>query len=105
MRFILYQISKNILPIKNRINATNILYTGSNKSFPILWGKCLKLIIRYLYCTKYNEIKICNLYIHENVFHKKWHIDYKYFVYRVTQIFSDPMREMFKAYFNGLKLH
>ena len=66
-----YHMSKNMLPIKNRINATNILYTGSYKSFPILWEKCLKLIISHLYCTKYNEISICHLYIHENVFHKK----------------------------------
>ena len=39
------------------------------------------------------------LYIHENVLHKKWRKYDKYFVYRVTQKFSDPMREIFKAYF------
>ena len=30
------QISKNMLPTKNGINTTNILYTGSYKIFPIL---------------------------------------------------------------------
>ena len=91
-----------MLPIKNGINATNILYTGSYKSFPILCGKFLKLIITYLYCTKYNEINICHLYIHENIFYKKWHKDYKYFVYRLIHKFSDPMGKMFKAYYNEL---
>ena len=88
-----------MLPLKNGINAKNILYTGSYKSFLILWGKCLKLIITCLYCSKYNEINMCHLYIHVDFFHKKLHKDYKYFVYSVTQKFSDPMQEIFKAYF------
>ena len=88
-----------MLPIKNGTNATNILYTGSYKSFPILWEKCLKLIITYLFCTKYNEINICHLYMHENVFHKKWHKDYKNFICRVTQSFPTTAGN-FKEYFN-----
>ena len=65
-----YQVSKNMIPIKNSKNATSILYTDSYRSFSTLWGKCLKHIITYLYSTKYNEINICNLYIHENDFDK-----------------------------------
>ena len=38
-----FQISKNMLPTKNGINTTNILYTGSYKSVPILWGKIFKM--------------------------------------------------------------
>ena len=66
-----YEISKITIPIKNGLNAASILYTESYKSFRILWGKCLKLIITNLYCTKYNKINICHLCIYENVFHKK----------------------------------
>ena len=48
---------------KNGINSTNILYTSSYESFPIIMayeeGKFLKRILTYLHCTKYNEIKIC----------------------------------------------
>ena len=84
-----------MLLIKNVVNATGNLYTGSYKSFPILRGKCLKFIITNLYCTKYNEINVCHLYIQENIFHKKWHNDYKYFVFRVTQKLSNTMREFF----------
>ena len=39
-----------------------------------LWateGKIFKRILTYLYCTKHNEINMCHLYLHENVFHKK----------------------------------
>ena len=44
-----FQISKSILPTKNGINTTNILYTGSYKSFPILWRK--------MFITYFKEIK------------------------------------------------
>ena len=64
-----FQISKNMPPTKNDINTTNILNTGSYKSFPILWGKCLKCILTYLYYTKYDEINIYHLCMHKNVFH------------------------------------
>ena len=38
-----FQTLKNMLPTKNGINTTNILYTGSYKSFPILSGKIFKM--------------------------------------------------------------
>ena len=45
--------------LKNCINATNILYTGSLKTFLILMGEMFKVyILTYLYCTKYNEMNI-----------------------------------------------
>ena len=31
--------------------------------------KCLKFILTYLYCTKYDEINIYHLCMHKNVFH------------------------------------
>ena len=62
-------IYKSMFLIKNGTNAISILYTDSHKSFPILWRKLLKCILSYLYCTKYNEINVCHLHIHKNVFH------------------------------------
>ena len=37
---------------KNGINTTSVLYIGSNKSFPILWGKFLKRILTALTIMK-----------------------------------------------------
>ena len=87
------------------MNTTSTLYTGSYKIFRSYGGKCLNSILAYLYCAKYNEINVRHSYIHKNVFHKKWHKYYKYFVYRVTQKFPDPMREIFKEYFIIFILH
>ena len=50
--------------IKNDVKRTNIMCTGSHKSFPthsILRGKFLKRILTYLYSIKDNEINICHL--------------------------------------------
>ena len=58
-------------PYKNGVNNISILYTDSHKSFPILWGKCLKRILPNLCSIKYNKIYICHLDIHKNVFHTK----------------------------------
>ena len=55
--------------IKNGINATINLQTGSHKNFPILCGKFLKRILTYLFCINSNEINIRHLYMHKNVFH------------------------------------
>ena len=62
------QVYKNMVPLKNDVKSTNVLCTGSHKSFPILWGntfKVLRCIISYggnflkrLYCSKYNEINV-----------------------------------------------
>ena len=48
---------------KNGSNAISILYTGSHKSFPVLYGlwgggEFLKRTLTYLYCTKCNEINM-----------------------------------------------
>ena len=62
-----------MIPLRNDVKSTSILYTGSHKNFPIhygLWGKFLKHILTYLHCTKYNEIntrlfkytKVCAIY-------------------------------------------
>ena len=59
-----------MFPVKNDINSTNILYTGSHKNFPIhygLRGKLLKCILTYLYCTKYNEINMCYSDVQNNI--------------------------------------
>ena len=68
--------------------------TGSHKSFPIhctLQGKCLKSILTYLDCTKYNEMYIGHLHIQKHVSYKKLYKKYKYYVYRLTQKFSDTL--------------
>ena len=94
-----FQISKSMLPTKNGINTTNICIQAFTEIFRSYGGKCLKRILTYLCSTNYNEISMYHLYIHQNVFYKKWHKYYKYVVYWVTQKFFDPMREIFKAYF------
>ena len=76
------------------INTTSILYTGSHKSFPILCGNSLNCIL--LYCINYKEINICHLGIQKHVSYKKWCKCYKYFVYRLSQKFSDPHGEILK---------
>ena len=88
-------IHKHVLYKKNSRNATIILHTGSYKSFPILWRKCLNHILMYLYCTKCNEINICHSHIHKHALYKKWYKHYKNFKCGFTQTFSDPMRENF----------
>ena len=61
-----------MFPMKNGLNSINILYTGSHKRFPINYGprgrEFLKLIVAYLYCTKYNEINIFHLDV-KSMFH------------------------------------
>ena len=60
--------------IENGIYTANGLFTETHKIFPIhygLWGGCLKNILTYLDCTKYNEIDIGHLYIQKHVFCKK----------------------------------
>ena len=61
------------------------------KVFRFYGEKCLKRILKYLYCTKYNKINIYHFDIHKNIFHTKWHKYYKCFVHRVTQKFSNLM--------------
>ena len=50
-----------MFPMKKGLSRMNILYTGSQKRFPMhygLWGNFLKRILASLYCTKCNEINI-----------------------------------------------
>ena len=47
-------------PIKNGLHYTRILHTTIFRSYR---GKCLKRILTYLYCTKYNEIYKGHSYI------------------------------------------
>ena len=57
-----------MFPIKNVINSMNILFTY--KFFPLHYGlrrEILKRILTYLYCTKYNEIKIYHLDVQKHV--------------------------------------
>ena len=69
----------------------------------------LKCILACLCSTKYNEINIRHLDIQKHTFYEKWNIQHKYFVYRLTQKFSGPLRpayeeKIFKAYFNIIML-
>ena len=61
--------------IKNGTHRNNILYTGSNKSFPIHYGVrggiFLQRNLAYLYFTKCNEIGICHSDMLKNVSYKK----------------------------------
>ena len=58
------QISYSMNRIENYIHRTNILYTGSHKSFPIHYGLLAEIFINsittYLCSIKYNEINICH---------------------------------------------
>ena len=55
-----------------------------------MWRKDLKRILTCLYCNKWNKIKIWHSDTQKYVSNKKWYKSYKYFVYRLTQKFSDP---------------
>ena len=77
--------------IRNDVKTTNMLYTGSHISFPILWGKHLKRMSTHLYYIIYNEINLSHSDIQKHVSDKNQY--YKYFVYRLTQTFCDPKRE------------
>ena len=60
-----------------------------------LWsmgGKDSKCILTCLYCNKWNKINIWDLDTQKHFANKKWFKCYKYFVYRLTQKFSDPNR-------------
>ena len=85
--------------IKNGTKTTSLLYTESHKIFPILCGKFLKRFLLYFYCVNYNEINICHSGIQTHVSHEKWLKSYKYFLYRLSQNFSEtlqPFGEKFK---------
>ena len=60
--------------------------------------KCLKRILTYLDCTKYNEINIGHLHIQKHVSYKKLYKKYKYYVYRIAQKFSDILHPMEKKF-------
>ena len=53
--------------------------------------KCLKNILTYEDCTKYDEIDIYHLHIQKQVSYKKFCKKYKSYVYRLTQKFSDTL--------------
>ena len=74
-------------------------------TFRNMGRKYLKRILTYLYCNKWNKINIYHSDTQKHVSYKKWYKCYKYFVYRLSQKFSDPNGEMFKVYFNILILH
>ena len=55
------QISKNVFLMKNGLYNINILHTDLYKFSNILWligESFLKLIVTFLYCTKYNVINM-----------------------------------------------
>ena len=53
-------------------------------------GKDLKRILTSLYSNKWNKINIRHSDTQKHFANKKWFKCYKYFVYRLTQKFSDP---------------
>ena len=68
--------------------------------------KYLKRIVKYLYCTKYNEINIGHSNIQKHVSYEKCYKKYKYFVYRLKQKLSDTLRpvgKLFKTYLYFIK--
>ena len=55
-------------------------------------GKDLKRILIGLYCNRWNKINVWHSDTQKHFANKKWFKCYKYFVYRLTQKFSDPNR-------------
>ena len=93
--------------IDNGIGTTNDLSTETVKIFWYItgekWGeKYLKRILTYLHSTKYNEINMCHSHIQKHVSYKKWSKKYKYYAYRLTQMFSDTLHPTVE---NFLKLY
>ena len=70
-------IQKHISYKKIDAKSTNIMCTGSHKSFPmhciLRGGKFLKRILTYLYSTKYNEINVCHLDVQNHTSYKIWY--------------------------------
>ena len=66
------QVYKSMVPLKNSIKSTNVLYTGSYKIFPVHYfpqGNFLKS----LYCTKHNEINIGHSDIQKHRYYTRPH--------------------------------
>ena len=75
---------------ENVIHTTNSLSTETHQSFLIhygSWGGCLKHILKYLYCTKYNVLRF--VIQKKHISHEKWHKQHEYYVYQLTQNFSN----------------
>ena len=71
---------------------TNVCLQRHTKVFRYITAyeeKCLKRILTYLYCSKYNEIDIGHLHIQKHASYKKCHKKYKYYVCKLTEKFSD----------------
>ena len=66
----------------------------AHKSFPMhysVWeGEFLKRIVTFFF-TKYNKNNMCHSDVQKHVTYGKWFINYKYFVYRITQKVSDTL--------------
>ena len=61
--------------IENGMDTTNGLSTETHKIFRYITaygGKCLKPILTYLDCTKYNEINISHSDLQKHVAYEKW---------------------------------
>ena len=83
-------------------------YTKVFDTLRTMGGKCLKSILIYLYCTKYNEIIVCDYAIQKHNFYKTdtkntnilYTGSHKSFLIRYVL-----RRKYFKAYFNIFILH
>ena len=81
------------------------IYRNTQKFFDAfrLWEE--KRILTCFHCNKWNKISIKHSDTQKHVSYKNWYKCYKYFVYKLSQKFSDPNGEMLKVHFNILILH
>ena len=69
-------------------------YTNFFDTLRSMGGKDSNLILTCLYCNKWNEINVWHSDTQKHFANKKWFKCYKYFLYRLTQKFSDTLRSM-----------
>ena len=93
--------------IENDMNGTKGSFTEIHKRFPVHFGllgegKFLKLILTYLYCTKYNKINIFHLVVQEHVSytgsHKRFLIYYRLYFEMARNVFSIIFHGVFLSY-------
>ena len=103
------RIWHSINRIKNGICTTNGLSTDTQKfsdTLQRMGKKCLKHILTYFYCTKYNEINIGHPHIQKDVSYKKLYKSTNFIDSHKSFLIHCILRgEISKAYFNIFLFH
>ena len=80
--------------IENDIHTANYLSTETHKIFRYITaygGEKFTVYFNILKCIKYNEINVGHSSVQKHVSYKKFNKEYKYYVYKLIQNFSDTL--------------